>query len=175
MKDFTASNGVRVRRINDWTVDVEATFERYGVAIREFLRAEEDERLGRWRWPESPQWVLYPDEDGGVVALDESTGESTSTLSRLTVSAFPDAWGCPAARAYFDAHPGSKPWHDAKPGEVWLLTVDGERNVPAVASSSEFGGTLFTAATNDAGGTEEVWSDSPRITVGRRIYPEGEN
>jgi len=128
MKDFTASNGTPVKLTDDgllllfeidYTYPVTVARGNDVEALREFFRAEEDERLGRWRWPESPQWVLYPDEDGGVVALDESTGESTSTLSRLTVSAFPDTWGCPAARAYFDAHPGSKPI-PSEPHTAWV-------------------------------------------------------
>src|SRR5690606_17981070 len=29
-------------------------------ALREFFRAEGDAELGRWRWPEHPEYVVYP-------------------------------------------------------------------------------------------------------------------
>ena len=182
MNDFTASNGYVV---SDTALDAESTRvvvrDKSGEntlavgyvsgndyldgtdmqALREFFQAEEDARLGRWRWPENPQWVLYPDEDGDVVALDESTGQSTSLLTRLTVGKFPNAQGCPAARAYFDAHPESKPWHDAKPGEVWVLThVKGETGAFVVD------GDKFES------GSWSLPLDGPSITAGKRIYPE---
>ena len=79
------------------------------------------------------------------------------------------------AREYFDAHPEPKPWHDAKPGEVWVLRIHTGPtfdHAPAVVSSSANGNAIFTAATYDAGGTEEIALTAPQITYATRIWPE---
>lgn len=163
MNDFTASNGVRVRRINDWTVDVEATFERYGVAIREFFRAEEDERLGRWRWPDDPEYVVYA-VDEVLTVIDETDGshQTFSAVNRIRNAVSPNKWHR-AAAAFLDAHPGPKPWHDAKPDDVWILTIDGEE-VPALID----GDREFHHRSHHR--FRSVLDES--ITAGRRIWPE---
>lgn len=92
--------------------------------LREFFCAERDEELGRWRWPENPRYVVYPMEgDGQFRVMDETTGDTwTYVWSAIKDDPqFDGPWD--AARAYFEAHPERKPWHDAKPGEVWILTT----------------------------------------------------
>lgn len=150
-----------------------ATGSEEGVAaLREFFRAEEDERLGRWRWPENPDYVVYPDGTSRRV-VRESDGSSlaVSLHDREVMTTYLDSY-VGAARAYDDFHPEPKPWHDAKPGEVWLLTYVGEAGVPSVTSSSESGHVVFTAATEEANGTHEFSLLTDYITAGRRIYPE---
>lgn len=97
-------------------------------ALREFFLAERDEELGRWRWPESPEYVVYPkqasevESEPGVRVVNEASGRSKD-ISRDVVGFCPTVTtrAGEAAQAYFAAHPVSKPWHDAKPGEVWVF------------------------------------------------------
>jgi hypothetical protein len=181
MNQYTASNGVEIEIRSTGTeliitgaralhLSAERT-----TALREFFRAEEDERLGRWRWPEHPTWTCYLTRLDEVLVFNEAAPAYGSFLLGRGADTWP--YARPAADAFFDAHPHPKPWHNAMPGEMWALTVDGEPEVPAVASSSSSGHVVFTAATNEAGGTEELWLDTfpARITAGRRIWPEDDS
>jgi hypothetical protein len=136
----------------------------------EWAQAKHDADLGRWRDPFEPHYVVYS-EDGGDAArvLDERDGV-TVVANRRVESTDTGYYG--AAFRFFEAHPERKPWQDAKPGEVWELTTRDEESVPAMSSSSDSGVVIFTAATHDAGGTEEIVSYSDYITAGRRIWPE---
>lgn len=181
MTDFTASNGVRVNvvvgidgrpyligdspRKDGLEADTHATGSKEGIeALREFFRAEEDDALGRWRWPAEPHWVVYADEDGDVTALDERTGESTELITRLSAARFPHAKGSAAARAYFDAHPEPKPWQSPVTGQVWALSLDGDEPTAWAVNHDN----LFM----DAYSTLDP--KSRMITDGRRIWPEGD-
>lgn len=183
-KVFKASNGVEIRDAG-WRLEFRRGSESewravgdpspgsfdpgflIGDALAEFFQHKRDEELGRWRWPENPDYVVYPQhpEGGGrpdsFRVLQESTGYTWSyDLEHLG-----DTEGVPwdAARAYFDAHPEPKPWHYAKPGEAWIITVDG-KDYAVVSGESNF----FESS-------EFCWRHSdPEITAGRRIYPEGE-
>ncbi|QPE05285.1 hypothetical protein IT882_04230 [Microbacterium schleiferi] len=115
MNDFTASNGIGVE-INDEEQIVFAVPNRptspvwmkpdERVALREFFRAEEDERLGRWRWPENPEYVVYRADDDARV-LHEPSGQvwviTRRAVNGATYGGIQD-WHR-AARAFFDAHP----------------------------------------------------------------------
>lgn len=187
MNDFTASNGVKVRRINEYTVDVEATFERYGVAIREFFQAEEDERLGRWRWPEDPDFLVYPVGEKGLVSVlreGSRTGSgpyiqksvSRDQAERYVLSAGRSFFR--AAKAYFNAQP--KPWHDAKEGEIWVLETD---LCPKKPSAFHVGlrseglkpepHPVFDAIATDFPVTY-IGLNATTIKAGHRIYPEAD-
>lgn len=173
MSKFTASNGYRVYADAGVLVveDAAATYIRslgsYAVAaLREYFQHERDEELGRWRWPENPDYVVYPRDDDGFRVMDEAVGYAwTNFWSAIKDDPRSDGpWA--AARAYFEAHPEPKPWHGAKEGELWCLTYeDCQSNALAVA--------------NDHGDIEFVISASRRvgaeyehITAGRRIWPE---
>ena len=178
MKEFTASNGVSItiETTNAGTylvgkkdrevptrgvyADTHAMGSVDGIAaLREFFRAEEDERLGRWRDPERDSFVVYPQRSAGIIVLCEMTGTSRLFANRNDVDSFRSSYLSPSAYAYFDAHPEPKPaWHDAKEGEVWIITYKGEE-YPAIFQAGMF---------RDHGG---AW-DADRITAGRRIYPE---
>ena len=91
-------------------------------ALREFFQQERDLELGRWRWPENPDYVVYPTNVSDRVRVMRETGcgdlEWVSRGDGLSYEF------CHAARAYFAAHPEPKPeWHDAKPGEVWVANI----------------------------------------------------
>lgn len=176
MNDFTASNGYIVRLeddarlVIDWPSERDARIAAISQlqveALREFFQAEADERLGRWRWPENPDYVVYPCsvrtrvrvlQETGVGDLewvDEGDGRSYEFVH--------------AARAYFDAHPEPKPWHDAKPGEVWLLTSNGGLYIdePAI-----FDGRQFVFCSRVERNTIDT-ATADGIREARRIWPE---
>ena len=167
---FTASNGVTVESFGSFGesyirvsgVTLDDAYE--GVALREFFQHERDKELGRWRWAEYSEWVAYPGDDDTVWVFDEEAHYLTR-VGRNEVSGvqFSNNSALAAARAYFAAHPESKPWHDAKPGEVWELRVlCGPPNPYGVSGSGEF---------RHAQDGDIVRAE---ITDGRRIWPEGD-
>ncbi|KUF05548.1 hypothetical protein [Leucobacter sp. G161] len=137
-----------------------------GATLREFFLHERDKELGRWRWPENRAFVVYPQPDGTVTVLDEVIGDGLFTCyGRATDEQTTEG---AAALAYFAAHPEPRPWHDAKPGEVWVLRV---RDEPE-GRPYTVGDTGFTG--EDIRG--EYWGaipvESNVFTAGRRIWPE---
>jgi len=185
MNEFTASNGAVVNlRDKDsykWadvqTVDSTVRLADVHVeALREFFQHERDAELGRWRWPEHPEYVVYPLEGGAVEVWRETTlgmGKGPGRypgISRQEVAS-PRGIDGPsfydAARAYFDAHPVRKPWHDAEPGEVWALDHGhGERAAIVLEASTDTTGRLFST------GPTMFSPLNPTIVSARRIWPE---
>lgn len=134
-------------------------------ALREYFQREKDEELGRWRWPENPRFVVYRDGDDIWVVNEENFEAREFDRQGAADWDRGDDIMADAAAAYFEAHPESKPWRDAKEGEVWVLTGAGGLELPWTRQGSE-------------------WiSHTPRklirrnvdlITAGRRIWPEGD-
>ena len=136
--------------------------------LADFYQARRDEQLGWWRDPENPNTVVYPrseqdDHDGRCVwLLDEHSGEFWPDWEH-TASPGP-------ARRYFDAHPDRephKPWHDAKAGEYWLVTLEGEDPIPNTVCNYDENlyftvGDSYYCPTNDH-----------RIQNAVRLTPEG--
>ena len=129
MNEYTASNGIKVF-VSHGLVEVDInpnvrTFYTEGgvTALREFFQAERDEALGRWRSTEFRGWVVYSSSfnPNTVKVLDEHAGR-VFAFTRETL----DGTGSAIAAEYFAAHPEPKPWHDAKPGEVWVLEYSNE-------------------------------------------------
>lgn len=173
---FTASNGKRISTESEEDMfrvgDMPLT-SREVVALREFFQHERDQELGRWRWPESPQYVVYLGRDGQAVVLNEADGWTVyryrgedKELRAMRAANGDDVMpATKAAAAYFDAHPEPKPWHDAKPGEVWVLSLEGE---PETAQAVDGYG-KFMPWTIDV---VSDGNDRGKITAGRRIFPE---
>lgn len=185
MNEYTASNATVVEEIaedelflsnEELAQDVE--LDAWMVtALREFFRAEEDERLGRWRWPENPDYVVYPqglDHDGFryAMAVYEPTGNAGKWQEGQSVSppmTDPQHLGIYAVAAYFDAHPEPKPaWHDAKSGEVWAIKFGVSEDEEIVQAKDSFFVNLSVS---------DRWFDTtgkkaPDITDARRIWPE---
>ena len=144
MNQHKASNGTSVhldsngrmtfRRDSPLCVN---TLEAFWVqAARAFFQAERDQELGRWRDPDNPDYVAYRspeygDDDGRCIRLlDETTGVAEHEWEQIDS---PDP-----ARRYFAAHPDEephKPWHDAKAGEYWLVTLEGADPIPTTAGN----------------------------------------
>lgn len=170
MNEFTSSNGMIVSRdsIGDLrllspsrrnTLDQAPFLDGDEIdALREFFQAENDARLGRWRWPENPGYVVYPRLNYVAVVHEESGNalQATRELDEINTGL------CRAARAYFDAHPEPKPWHDAVEGEVWILMFRNSSHAWFVNGDYfQSAKTLTNIAKTDEG-----------IIAGRRIFPE---
>lgn len=145
MQYFTSSNNIAVTKTSDGWVYATPKDETDGtrtihlspdaiLALSEFFRAEEDERLGRTRIDGAEGYVAYP-EGVAVRVVEERTGISeifyrkSDEQGRNPVVA--TAGGLHAAQRYFDAHPEPKPtWHEAKHGEVWAVRlVDADEEI----------------------------------------------
>jgi hypothetical protein len=174
MEQYTASNGVQVLIDSSGYIDY-TTPGPEGYAddldseavegLREFFQAEEDERLGRWRWPENPEYVVYPTTNDRdlITVLRESVGRIRK-VRRYSLELIDDhaEQFAACAEAYFDAHPEPKPWHDAKPGEVWELTFRAGSHAWFV--NGDFFQSTQTLTT--------IYKNDPGILSARRIWPE---
>lgn len=168
MDKFEASNGITVSVDRGVQFGTDRGWGFYGIlgqeweAMREFFRAERDEELGRWRWPENPDYVVYRDGTSRRI-VRESDGKSFSASlhDRKVMTTYLDSW-IGAARAYDEAHPERKPWHDAKEGEVWLLTL------PNSTQAWFVNGAYFQSAKT----LTNIALDDGHITDGRRVWPE---
>lgn len=187
MDKFQASNGYTILARENATVDWWSsdgvhsgviqvfTHSQVWKALREFFQAERDEELGRWRWPENPEYVVIegPRSDyrnqRTVVVVNERTLDRW-WLNEGVMSAREDRpENRHAARAFFEAHPEPKPWHDAKPGEVWELTFSeagGGGAVALIFHKGKFRNPQYVS---------RVPLDDPTITAGRRIWPVEES
>ena len=170
---FTASNGITVYlgTLGDLKFDTSGVLlafpGMYKNATREFFQHERDEELGRWRWPENPEYVIYPKVSGSVRVVEELTGQS-GVFSRTDSSI--DVLYSGAARAYFEAHPESKPWDGAKPDEIWAVTLHGVERPCRVLNPTYSEHELAFLPLN---GTSPTWFvPSASVTAARRIWPE---
>lgn len=179
MEKFTASNGISVMRNPDDGPDID--YQSWSIgnarevllapheidALREFFQAEWDQELGRWRWPENPDYVVYRDDrPGGFRVMHEPTGDTWTYFWDAIKDAPEYAGAWDAARAYFAAHPEPKPWHDAKPGEVWACVQSdhpGEEHAYWVNDNGSFIDVF------DGGGL--YGDDRECIESARRIWP----
>ena len=132
----------------------------------EFFQHERDKELGRWRWPENPDYVVKHDPLG--VRIAHVLHEPSFAARVVRPSDETVGLGSPrdmeflgAARAYFDSHPEPKAWHDAKPEEVWLMGSGLHEFVALVSVDGKF----RFADGSDMAVTEE-------FATGRRIWPE---
>ncbi len=188
MEKFTASNDSTVERCSEdsfrvtnhnprqtmsglaTTISRTAYLDQNQIdGLREFFLNERDHELGRWRWPENPDYVVYPKKVAGhtddqyreCTVFDERSGvrqEFGSDLPQCHGGDFREA-----ARSYFAAHPAPKPWHGAKPGEVWVLTGAGGMEQPWRRMESG----LWISCT-----TGMVEYNDEYAIAGRRIWPE---
>lgn len=111
--------------------------------LRQYILHDRDQELGRWRHKDYPEYVVYPKQEAvtesepGVRVVNEITGRSKDIGRKVigACEAVVSRYG-KVAQSYFEAHPESKPWLDAKPGEVWLITcgLGAYEDVPAVVA-----------------------------------------
>ena len=138
-------------------------------ALRAFFQAERDEALGRWRDTENPDMVCFPvvgDLDA-VWVVYEGDG-SRYHATRTDWERIRPHYVSETARRYFAAHPEPKPWDAAQPDEVWVLTINNDRE--EVFRCGENG--LYSLKTGNPLGSLLSCSHN-KITSGRRIWPDG--
>lgn len=194
MSNFVASNGISVE-IND---DEQIIFEVPNRptspiwvsngeidALREYIIAQEDKRLGRWRWPENPNYVVYPVGEGLVDVLRES-GVSDQTrgpgreqgISREKAVEWDRDYTqnfYKAARAFFDAHPEPKPaWCEAQPGEFWEITLHNEPRLAKTLVPVYTPDVPIAFLPVDREGATWVAATSPHITAGHLVWSRGD-
>ena len=168
MKIKTYENG-SAQLLWDWS-DMELPTADFKT-LREYFQAERDEQLGRWRDPEIPDMVVYPHDDVTITVLDEVDGKRFWWTRGDELDAHQERLpGFDTARAYFAAHPEPKPWDTAQPDEVWVLTINNDRE--EVFRCGENG--LYSLKTGNPLGSLLSCSHN-KITAGRRIWPEGED
>lgn len=174
---FIASNGIGIE-VNDneqiifdvpnrptspvWMRSVEID------ALREYVIAEEDKRLGRWRWPENPDYVVYPnDATSRLRIVRESDGYVALVYNPENESGGFKA----AAIAYDDAHAEPKPWYDAQNGEVWILVTPATGERPYQVVRTEDDGFRFFLIGGYEGFRPGLFPQEAQIKAGRRIWP----
>lgn len=148
----------------------DALREFYDFAGSERWQARRDEELGRWRWPENPEWVAIEGErvpEGRtVVVVNERTLDRFWFNERVRQADGTVSVAHCAGRAYFAADPERKPWQRAQVGEVWVLsTTDGETDA-YTAMPVRGGGLAFEAPEG------RYPLDDADIESARRIWPE---
>lgn len=190
---FTASNGIELRTgENGWLErrnggelgtgiwgSVNGVNTKAPALVWDALREFFDHEAGRWRSPEDPEYVVYraPRSDDGngrcVLVIHEPAGKWERTWESLALSVDETDEECTraylAAKAWFLAHPEKKPWHDAKPHEVWALTFSeeggGGTEAWAVGAHGCFCNPSYVG---------HVRIQDSTITAGWRIWPEVE-
>lgn len=176
---FTASNGIEIEisehgyllgKGDYGSGPTYATAGPEGIdALREYLQHRRDAELGRWRSKKHPNYVVYPVEGKTreVRVTNEATGVTRSYRDHPDYLEANSQIRTLVAREYFAANPEPKPWHDAKPGEVWVLDIKDDlgREAPAVVNGQPEFRTYLG---------EYFDLDSPQIVHARRIWPEPE-
>lgn len=196
MTDFTASNGITIREREDsmmpvleWNTDGRYYTDGsrwYAVgegidgadpgftadspvarALREFFQHERDEEQGVWRSSKDHTWTAVR-RNNTIYFQNGDHERSFWFIVGNEATLKPWSGDLQAiAREYLQAHPERKPWHDAKPGEVWVLTIDGSEHVVCAVQQYEkdFNPISHPIYATFANGSE-------RITDARKIWPE---
>ncbi len=180
MTDFTSSDGhIRIAYEKDLSERIDIFDARGGAnmldgapwlssrevsALREFFQHERDTDRGVWRSPTDPTWTAVR-RNTSVYFQNEDHERSFHFIPKLEATI--KAWAIDLqslAYEYIEAHPDLKPWKAAKPGEVWVLTVDGREDayVDRVGQFHPIRPSLVVS----------IAHDYSRITEGRRIWPE---
>lgn len=189
MTEYTASNGGTIRvEVGGRTTVTDHTRERLSdtaetisrtaylnaaqaSTLREFFQHERDEELGRWRWPENPEWLAVEGERSPegrtVVVVNERTLDRFWFNERVMTIPADASAAHKAGCAFFEAHPKRRPWVDATPGEVWVLTLPDPGDVDA-----EIVTVATTYGTFTAGSMSEWTLNDERIVTARRVPTE---
>src|SRR5690625_3758643 len=176
---FVASNGIKIETDHDGALvgTGEGGYIRVWVgpdginALREYFQHERDAELGRWRDPETGLLVYQINDDPDTVFVFDETYADHGTWTREQVGPTTTGFGAPIAERYFATHPEPKPaWHDAEPGEVWVVEVCGLQYASLVDEEKDSEGksvTLFVTY------KDWVWEvTDPDITHATKLWPQ---
>lgn len=176
--EFTASNGLKIVADRDGDVKIftqqgNNTIAAYPwldsddlIALSEYSQKQRDERFDRWRSTADSSWTAVLDRDSNGVHFRHDDGIHQFSVDFTSRDITPWMEELQAiAREYFEAYPAPRPWHSARPGEVWLLTISNPHAGRDIAwqlnDNSEFSRLGLLIHKRD-----------PRITDARRIWPE---
>lgn len=174
--EFKARSGRTVRANEDGSVSFHLgngyIVPEFVNDAEEFFQARNDARLGRWRCPENPDLVVYPNHDRGQVAVvDERDGARAHYSRALCGSSTHGGLGSgmhAAAHTYFVTFPAQeKPWLAAHAGEVWAIRmVDADAPEFAVHTVAAVFGVRFQTA----GDGTFIDPASSSIVAGRKVF-----
>lgn len=102
---FTASNGIRIPRDERGLPTLSIGNHTETQALREFFQHERDEELGRVRWPENPDIVVYSEDFEGVVRVVNEVGGSAQKYRRDQAIHHLRSPLAEAAKWWFDQNP----------------------------------------------------------------------
>lgn len=169
---ITTSTGIKVWVSGDdrlFTVGEDLEGHRYTQAVREFFQDERDREVGRERDPENNDYVVYRIESADeavagrcVRVVSEATGMVQMVWEANVRERIDPTLPERVALRYFDAHPLA--WFAAKPGEVWVITIN-TTEIPALVTQDVVNGSVgFKTAYCQYQATD------PNITAGRRVW-----
>lgn len=172
MTEFVASNGLRVYLDEHggvaWGGPGDGQpWQKVTQAFREFFQAERDTELGRWRSKEHPEYVVYVADNGLARVLNEIGGIAGVLLHKRGGRVTSVSEG--VAQEFFAAHPESKPWRDAKPGDIWALTGTDGVTAQYLADQGRFFKLPLLTPHEPSWQPADFASD---FTAGRRLHPE---
>lgn len=169
-ENFVASNEVILDQ-HGYNLTMDYTRRgQYHEARKEFYQHLRDKELGRWRSKIDSNWTAVLDDSDGMIIFRHDGGVKMFFVPSGTLNC--DRWSeslKEIANEYIQNHSPKKPWHAAKPGEVWVLTIDGIEHPWGVDSIIP---ERFVYAGGDSA---DIPFDYPDITDGHRIWPEGSN
>lgn len=156
---FTTTSDIELGTLNGVTVEQES-------ALREFFQHERDEELGRWRHPDYPDFYARRVSKGEVGVWSEKTNQYRIVCEPMEQYTYNTAER-QVARLFLEAHPEPKPWHEAKPGEIWVVAIKG-----VIAAPEPY--RVIDGMLRPVSNPDRFWvaPDSPEITNARRIWPE---
>lgn len=111
---------------NQHTADLPVTPEQKFQDVLSSPTVVRDTELKRWRYPKDPNFVVY-DKETHVLVVDELLGQGRVVFPFKPIGGDPDIEAVRAGRAYYATkkpEPFTRPWMNAKMGEIWSL--DGE-------------------------------------------------
>jgi len=170
---FTASDGYYIERGDLRRPDGALLFNvlktETAVALIEYgahkALADRDMALGRWRSVEHPDFVVYRGNSvNSARIIWETSGRSVTAQRTSDGLVLVDGIGQwrHVAVEYFAAHPVAepKPWEDAKPHEIWVLSF---------GDSEQYAAAYLDRAFRYPNGEKLPMGG---ITAGRRIWPK---
>lgn len=184
MTEYTASNGGTIRvEIGGRTTVTDNTRERLcdvaeTISRTAYLNEAQSSALREFFLHEQGIWI---DGETGALAL-----LNRAPVDRRYLSVFLDGimygvheprpgrgfGSAPAAQVaqrFFEAHPERKSWHEAKPGEVWVLTTNQHAEDWAAKVITDQEGVLIFELILSA---TKFRVDDELFVSGRRIWPE---
>lgn len=135
--------------------------------------AELDEHLGRWRWPEHPQFTVVEKREILWVTNEESVTVRSVPKNVAPQNERFGPTSHQAAYAFLEAHGSTPEWHRARAGEIWAIRTDKECryfNAYFAVDHGIDGLVLFVPVDRTNPTLDDIDSESPEIVSAHRIW-----